>query len=102
MPLTSLNRIVAILIVGSIPVVWCIFRIMNIASFLNSAGSAGPVIVGFAILAAAMIIGVLIDSISELFTRTLVNRARRSRLISRLFFQEETYNSFSQWMGFFD
>jgi hypothetical protein len=101
MPLTSLNRIVGILIVGSIPVIWYFFRVPNAVSIVKPAESAGSVIVGFEILASTMIIGLLIDSVTELFTRILVNKAKKSRQIARIFFQRPTYDTFVHWMGLF-
>jgi hypothetical protein len=99
MPVTSLNRIVATLIVGSVPIFWLLLRVkleFNLSTW-------GPVSVGLAFVAAAIVFGVLIDAIGEIvLSQTIVKRARRSKRVAKVFRQLEMHNYFVQWMRFFD
>src|SRR4051812_45761428 len=95
--LTSLNKIIAVLIVGSIPICWVFFR-FDIYTSDKLLSSIGPVLGGLLFVVSAIACGTVIDSISDMITRKLVvARIASSKGLSRIFGHGAEYERFEQW-----
>lgn len=96
MPLTSLNRIVTVLLVGGVIVAWLTSRAPNLNVALSLGGSTA--LAGFSFVVAAIVCGVAIDSMSDiLINKPVVKRAREKSLIARLFLQADLYVQRQKW-----
>jgi hypothetical protein len=98
MQITSLNRIIATLVVGSTVLVWLLFR-GELKFDFSTIGNVGS---GFSFVVVAIIIGTVIDAITDIMVNeTIVKRARKKRKIAGFFLQGGTYDNFAEWKFLF-
>src|SRR5437016_6053585 len=96
MPLTSLNQVIAILIVGNVPVCWVAFRLPQVFAEINN--SAGTVLTGFIFVTSSIVFGILIDTLTEIWIRRwIVERSANSAALSRLFSEHKWHQLCIQW-----
>jgi hypothetical protein len=98
MQITSLNRIIATLVVGSTVLVWFLLRGEPKFDF-STIGNIGS---GISFVVVAIIIGTVIDAITEiLVNQTIVKRARKNEQVASFFLQADMHNHFANWKYFF-
>lgn len=99
MPFVSLTRLIALLVVGSLPVMWIYLRRPEVREFF---GTAHAIWGGPALLIAATISGILIESAGDLLIRRPILRKTRTNRAAAVFFLERRmYDEVEQWREFF-
>jgi hypothetical protein len=106
MQITSLNRIIATLIIGGTWLIWLLLwhaDVLKNEDILKKFADVGNIGSGFIFLVVAIIIGTIIDAITEIFfNQTIIKGARCTRWIAVFFLQHHAYDRFANWLCFFE
>src|SRR4051794_16835019 len=102
MPLTSINKVVALFLVGLIVIaaLAVIFwpQEMEFAKHTSwLANPAGAVALGLLLLASSSFFGALSEAIAEIFVRRIIGRTRESRRLARFFRQSREFDRLKTW-----
>jgi hypothetical protein len=107
MPVSTLNKVISLLVVGSLAMAALLvacwprasaFLQANLEANAKLVGTTGVGLIGFLVFTeSALFLGVLIDGAAELSVRPAVNRAVRSRCASRFFRLRRTFERTEKW-----
>jgi len=99
MPFASLTRLVAILIVGSIPLIWFYLQWPGARELF---ASAHPIWSGPALVVLAIVCGILVESAGDLLIRRqILRRTKIDRAVAKFFLEKRMYDQVEQWREFF-
>lgn len=106
MPLSTINKTVALFVVGYLALAVTILFWWRDVLALWSAhreffGSAGTIGLGILSAALAALIGAVIDGLADVTVRRFVRWAAKRRAMAFFFGQSEVFRSVEQWRGYF-
>lgn len=106
MQISSLNKVITLLIVGGAAMLWLGVLFWKAVSefalkYKELGNAAGAVVAGLLLVAGSALLGSIIEGLTDITTRRLVKRAHRRLGWARLFGQAELHNSVAFWEGIF-
>jgi hypothetical protein len=106
MPISSLNKVIALLIVGSIALLWIGILFWTPLSefalkYKDLGNAGGAVVAGLLFLAGSALVGSVIEALTDLTVRPLIKKARRQRSWARFFGQAVLHDDLAFWELFF-